>query len=88
MEKKYSGAKLNGIAHLSYEKDYHVIEIKDNGIGFNPENAERMFQIFTRLNNKDKYEGTVLGLALCRKIALRHHGAIWATGTALPRNHL
>lgn len=78
--KKYTGAELNGIANLSYDKDYHVIQIKDNGIGFNPENAERMFQIFARLNNKDKYEGTGLGLALCRKIVLRHHGAIWAEG--------
>ena len=78
--KKYSGAELNGLANLSQEKNYHVIKIKDNGIGFNPENAERMFQIFTRLNNKDKYEGTGLGLALCRKIVLRHHGAIWAKG--------
>ncbi|MGZ8536828.1 MAG: sensor histidine kinase, partial [Flavisolibacter sp.] len=80
MGKKFSGAELNGMANLSHDKYYHVIEIKDNGIGFNPENAERMFQIFGRLNNKDKYEGTGLGLALCRKIVVRHQGAIWALG--------
>jgi signal transduction histidine kinase len=56
------------------------IKIADNGIGFNPEYAEQMFGVFSRLNPKDKYEGTGLGLALCRKIVHRHGGEIYAEG--------
>ena len=57
------------------------ISIKDNGIGFDPEQASRIFEAFARLNSKDKYEGTGLGLALCKKITERHHGSISAMGT-------
>ena len=54
------------------------ITVKDNGIGFNPAYADRMFGVFFRLNSKDDYEGTGLGLALCRKIVHRHGGEIYA----------
>jgi PAS domain S-box-containing protein len=55
-----------------------IITVKDNGIGFEQEYAERIFNTFARLNSKDKYEGTGLGLALCRKIVQRHGGSIRA----------
>lgn len=58
--------------------DFVHIIIKDNGIGFNPDYAERIFSVFSRLNAKEMYEGTGLGLALCRKIVLRHGGEITA----------
>lgn len=54
--------------------------IRDNGIGFDQEQAERIFNTFTRLHSKDRYEGTGLGLALCKKIVQRHHGIISANG--------
>ncbi|MBW8683328.1 PAS domain-containing sensor histidine kinase [Chitinophaga rhizophila] len=57
-----------------------VIVLKDNGIGFSPKYAARIFQTFTRLHSKDQYEGTGLGLALCKKIVERHQGTIAATG--------
>lgn len=60
--------------------DYAEIVLTDNGIGFEQEYARRIFDTFTRLNAKDKYEGTGLGLALCKKIVERHHGNITATG--------
>ncbi|RZJ34433.1 MAG: HAMP domain-containing protein [Flavobacterium sp.] len=59
---------------------YAHIAISDNGIGFNPEYADRMFGVFFRLNSKDQFEGTGLGLALCRKIVHRHGGEIYAEG--------
>ena len=61
-------------------KNYVRITIQDNGIGFEPDQALRIFETFTRLNPKDKYEGTGLGLALCKKIVERHGGSIIAKG--------
>jgi len=70
-------------------KEYHggkapgkqiQIEVKDNGIGFEKSQSEKIFDIFTRLNSREKFEGTGLGLALCKKIVHRHHGEIYAKG--------
>jgi PAS domain S-box-containing protein len=60
--------------------DFARILIADNGIGFDQAFADRIFEAFTRLNSKDKYEGTGLGLALCKKIVERHRGLISADG--------
>ncbi|ABG60583.1 PAS domain S-box protein [Cytophaga hutchinsonii] len=54
------------------------ISVQDNGIGFEPDQAGQIFETFTRLNSKDKYEGTGLGLSLCKKIVERHGGTILA----------
>jgi hypothetical protein len=60
--------------------DQTLIRLTDNGIGFDQEQAERIFDTFSRLNPKDKYEGTGLGLSLCKKIVARHGGDIEAIG--------
>ncbi|MEO6407078.1 MAG: PAS domain S-box protein [Ferruginibacter sp.] len=57
---------------------YAHIEIRDNGIGFDKADEEIIFNTFSRLNSKDKFEGTGLGLSLCKKIAERHGGSISA----------
>ncbi|MFL6449763.1 MAG: ATP-binding protein [Bryobacteraceae bacterium] len=55
-----------------------VVNVRDNGIGFSPEYAERIFGLFKRLH-KDAYPGTGLGLAICRRIIERYGGKIWGT---------
>ena len=59
---------------------YLHITLADNGIGFDQHEAEKIFGTFTRLHAKDQFEGTGLGLSLCRNIVVRHGGAIWAKG--------
>ncbi len=57
-----------------------LIAIEDNGIGFEPKYAERIFSAFERLHSRSEYDGTGIGLSIARKIAWRHGGELTATG--------
>ena len=58
--------------------EYLKITIRDNGIGFDQQYAERIFNLFDRLHSKSTYEGSGLGLAICKKIAENHGGMMYA----------
>lgn len=59
---------------------YHKISFADNGIGFEQEYANKIFILFNRLHNKNEYDGTGIGLAICKKIADNHKGFLFAKG--------
>src|SRR5262249_26746213 len=61
-------------------QDMCEITVADNGIGFEEKYLEKMFAVFQRLHGRNEYEGTGVGLAVCRRITDRHHGIITAKG--------
>lgn len=74
---KYS--RENPDVHISFKEEgkYNIYSVKDNGIGIEPQYIDRIFKIFTRLHSRGDYEGNGIGLAICKRIVIRHKGNIW-----------
>ncbi|MEZ0007890.1 PAS domain S-box-containing protein [Flavobacterium sp. 28YEA47A] len=77
-EKIKAGETINNIELI--DKKYHKITITDNGIGFRQEFSEKIFMLFKRLETDIDYNGTGIGLAICKKITENHNGFIMAEG--------
>ena len=75
---KFCGDKIPEV-HVGAElrEEDWLITIRDNGIGMDPESKERIFEIFQRLVPREEYEGTGIGLSVCKKIVERRGGQIW-----------
>jgi light-regulated signal transduction histidine kinase (bacteriophytochrome) len=78
---KYSRHDVPPAVHIRADKqdEQWVVSVEDNGIGFDPHQAERIFGLFKRLHREEEYPGTGLGLAICKRIIERYGGKMWAT---------
>ena len=75
---KFTDNRLRPDIQIDFEDTGATVKVsvKDNGIGIAKKDQKKIFELFKRLNNKEQYPGTGIGLALAKKIAIIHHGGI------------
>jgi PAS domain S-box-containing protein len=94
---KYSGKKPDVMIEIGShaQAEEIVYYVKDNGTGFDQQYAHKLFGVFQRLHKQEEFEGTGVGLAICKRVVERHMGRVWAEGKvgagasfyfSLPRN--
>ena len=73
------GADLpESVLKLDMSQQFYLIEVEDNGVGFEQKNAERIFQVFTRLHGNADQKGSGVGLSIVQKVISNHGGFVWA----------
>ena len=78
----YSGKQTPRLAISAMrDGDELIISVSDEGIGIEQEDADRVFEVFQRLHSQEEYDGTGIGLTLCKRIVERHGGEIWFEST-------